>query len=363
MNKQPLHGSHNSLFWVLLLAFVSLAGASAPTLASSSATSMKMLAATDFAKPGLRGGNLGTRQSPPLGEADFQDLADTGANLVRIILPLQKCKSCITYGIAPADLAYADQVVAMGEKLGFYVVLTLSPQPAGDKAKYWSDAGLQESIRDNWAQLSAHYRGRVGIAGYDLINEPVPNVWYDKQGAWRGFSSSLIEAIRKNDPEHVIVVEPNDWGHVQGMKDWTPLPYPNLVYSFHFYEPYKLTHQGLYENREVITYPNVSWDKERLSKMLEPARIFSAKYKVPLLVGEFSIVRWAPGNSVHDYLHDAIDLFEKEGWPWIYHSFRESPAWDAEMPNSVEREPANRRSARRSDTPAMQLLRESFTKN
>ena len=142
-----------------------------------------------------------------------------------------------------------------------------------------------------------------------------------------------------------------------------PLPYSNLVYSFHFYEPYNLTHQGLYNNREVITYPNAGWDKSRLSKTLEPARVFSAKYKVPVLVGEFSIVRWAPGNSVQNYLHDAIDLFEKEGWPWIYHSFRESPAWDAEMPSAAERDPANRSNLRRSDAPAIQLLKDYFRNN
>lgn len=364
MRPQFLRKSISSLrefqrVWVgiLLLCLTAMAGA-APV-----GSPTKMLTAADFSSLGLRGFNLGQRQQPPLDESDFQDMAATGANLARIIVPLRKCEACTTYALALTDLAYIDQVVAMGEKYGFYVVLTLSPLPAGDKAKYWKDAGLQKSILDNWVKLAIRYRGRVGIAAYDLINEPVPQVWLDPQDAWKEFSSRLIGAIRMNDPEHVIVVEPVDWGHATGMVDWKPLPYTNLVYSFHFYEPYKMTHQGLYGSRDVIAYPNTEWDKTRLSKMMEPARAFAARYRVPILVGEFSIVRWAPGNSVQNYLRDVIDLFEQEHWPWLYHAYREYPGWDAEMPKSAERDPANRKGARRGDSPAMELVKRYLKEN
>jgi aryl-phospho-beta-D-glucosidase BglC (GH1 family) len=290
-------------------------------------------------------------------------MADTGANLARIIVPLKHCDACPGFEIAASDIAYVDRVVAMGEKYGFYVVLTLSPRPAGDKAKYWKNAELKRSIRDVWVQLASRYRGRVGIAAYDLINEPVPQVWFDAEDAWREFASSLIEAIRKSDPDHVIVVEPINWGHASGMTGWKPLPYANLVYSFHFYEPYGMTHQGLEGNKRVIAYPNADWDKKRLSMALEPARVFARTYKVPVLVGEFSIVRWAPGNSVQNYLRDVIDLFEHENWPWLYHAFREYPGWDAEIPGAAERDPPNRKNARTKHAPLMQMLRQRLERN
>lgn len=348
---------------LLLSGLILLVSLSITAVAAPITTPMKILSASDFNNGGFRGFNLGQRQQPALVDADFRDLAATGANLVRIIVPLRKCEACATYDIAPPDADYADQVVSMGEKYGFYVVLTLSPLPAGDKAKYWKDADLRTSIQDNWVKLAKRYRGRVGIAGYDLINEPVPQVWFDPNGAWNTFSSRLIEAIRKYDPDHVIVVEPHDWGHAEGMVNLKPLPYANLVYSFHFYEPYKMTHQGLYDNRDVIAYPNADWNKARLSKMMEPARVFATKYRVPILVGEFSIVRWAPGNSVQDYLSDVIDLFEQQKWPWLYHAYREYPGWDAEIPKSVERDPANRKSVRRNGLPTMELLQRYLQKN
>jgi hypothetical protein len=359
-----LHGYVDGVAWAwrvwlgaVLLSLCSIG------VASPAVGTMKLLTAADFSSSRLKGFNLGTRQQPPLVEADYRDMAATGANLARIIVLLKKCDGCAGYAIAASDIGYVDEVVAMGEKYGFYVVLTLSPRPAGDKAVYWKDAGLKKSIQDNWVRLAARYRGRAGIAAYDLINEPVPQVWFDPQDSWREFSSSLIEAIRGSDPEHVIVVEPIDWGHASGMAEWKPLPYANLVYSFHFYEPYKLTHQGLYDNRDVIAYPNPEWDKNRLSKMLEPVRKFVRTYKVPVLVGEFSIVRWAPGNSVQDYLRDAITLFEQEDWPWLYHAFREYPGWDPEMPRDAEREPSNRKAARREGVPTMDMLKRYMKQN
>ena len=365
MNMQDLMKILAPKYWLVLLWQILLfTGLSSSTLAATAVTPMKMLVAADFHKSGLRGFNLGRQQSPLLGEGDYQSLAATRANLVRILLPLtKKCKQCTTYEIVPTELAYADQVVTMGEKYGFHVVVTLTPQPAGDSALYWKNALMRKSIQDTWLLVATRYRGRVGVAGYDLINEPVPQGTSNPQNAWRDYSSSLIGAIRQADPEHVIVVEPIDWGHATGMVGWQPLPFSNLVYSFHFYDPYELTHQGVYKNRAVIAYPNADWNKKRLFEMMEPVRSFAARYQVPILVGEFSIVRWAPGSSAQNYLRDLIDLFELEDWPWLYHSYREFPGWDAEMLGSAPRNPADRASLRRSDAPTMQLLQGYMNKN
>jgi hypothetical protein len=57
---------------------------------------------------------------------------------------------------------------------------------------------------------------------------------------------------------------------------------------------------------------------------------YAKEHKLPVFVGEFSCVRWAPGDTGANYLRDTIELFEEYGWPWTYHAFREWSGWSLE---------------------------------
>lgn len=331
---------------------------------------------------GIRGLDLGRRQSPPLVERDYADLAGYGANLVRIIIPLERCQNCPTYGVAAGEWEYMERTLEMGGKYGFKVILTFSPQPAGDKAIYWDRPELQASIADIWAKVARKFKGNPVVAGYELINEPVvprdrnrPSFFGrlsksidgvvdgpdNNVDQWREFSTKLIQAIRNEDPESVIIFEPSPWAAARGFPSLTPLPFQRIVYCFHFYEPYALTHQGLYENHAVMPYPNEAWSRSRLSKEMEPVRAFARKYKVPIFVGEFSIVRWAPGDSAVRYLSDLIELFEAEKWNWMYHGFREYEGWDPELNSAL---PKGAKGIRSGNAPVIKLLMEQgFRKN
>ena len=85
---------------------------------------------------------------------------------------------------------------------------------------------------------------------------------------------------------------------------------------------------------------------------------FQQKYDVPIYVGEFSAIRWAPENSAYRYLNDVIEIFEEYGWDWTYHAFREWSGWSVEHTedrsnNSPATEPTEREL----------LLRRYFKKN
>jgi len=73
---------------------------------------------------------------------------------------------------------------------------------------------------------------------------------------------------------------------------------------------------------------------------LAPVLAFQQKYKVPIYVGEFSCIRWAPLSplnglpTANNYVADAIALFESYGWSWTYHAWRQYYGWDAEVPES-----------------------------
>lgn len=322
--------------------------------------------------PVLRGFNLGARGAIPFAEKDYADLAAYGANVVRIGVNAPISESGARFDIAASEWQSMERTVAMGRKHGFKVILALVPLPLGEAAVHWNRPELEASLVDVWARVAARFKGNPVIAGYDLINEPVTprdrnrpaplgELRNESSDPWRDLAVKIVQAIRAQDADSIVIFEPSPWALPKGFSQLTPLPFSGVVYSFHFYEPHALTHQGLYENRAALSYPSEAISRAGLSNAVEPVRAFARKYSVPIFVGEFSMVRWAPGESAARYLNDAIEIFEAEGWSWAYHSFREYEGWDAELDQSLPRGAKATRSAR---AQAIRLLVEKgFSKN
>jgi len=269
----------------------------------------------------------------------MSDMAGTGANIVRLFINLNLDSDTDTY---TTDLSDADSVVALGAQLGFKVVLVFQPITTKSVPEYWADTHLQTSIVKNWIAAAARYEGNTTIAGYDLLNEPIAP---SGQAQWITLATQLISSIRGVDANHVIIFEPSPGAIPEAFSTMTPgimatlLPIKNIVYSVHDYEPYQITHQGIMYSSS-LPYPAPSdsvigaVDKNTLSQALQPVRDFVTLYHISIYVGEFSCVRWAPGNSAYSYVADQISLFEAEGYSWNYHAWRAYPGWDAEFSES-----------------------------
>lgn len=363
------------LFWKAVLAFF-------VSLGSAAAHGDRVGGGSPEKAPTLRGFNLGARGSIPFAEQHYADLAAYGANVVRMSVHAPINDSGTAFDIAASEWRLMEQTVAMGRKHGFKVILALVPLPLGEAALHWDRPELQDSLVELWTRVAARFKGNPVIAAYDLLNEPVtprdsnqPAPLADMpknirglatsphpgSDPWRDLAVKMIQAIRRADADSVVIFEPSPWALPKGFAHLTPLPFARVVYSFHFYEPHALTHQGLYENRDELNYPSGQISRASLSKAVEPVRAFSRKYAVPIFVGEFSIVRWAPGDSAARYVSDVIDIFEAEGWGWAYHSFREYEGWDPELEPTLPRGAKAIRSAKA--TTIRLLVERGFSKN
>jgi endoglucanase len=300
-------------------------------------------------------------------ESDFQDLAATGANVVRVSIQLRKCDGCKRYEEPEADIRYVERILARGERYGFRVVVVLLATPWGDQSDYWGSDSLKADIVRKWGEVATRLRGFPALQAYDLINEPVvPNAPRASGLAqWQALAAAIVRELRKRDPDTPLLVEPMPWGLPSSFWQTAPLGTRGLVYSFHFYEPHEFTHQGLPGYPDPQAYPSIGLDKSQLSKSLDDARRFAADHDVPMFVGEFSCVRWAPDGSCPRYLADAISLFDAEGWGWAYHCWRCYQGWDAEVPQDVPMEQADGLlpEYRRSDSPSLKLLTTAMESN
>lgn len=253
----------------------------------------------------------------------------------------------------PALLEQTVAVVRGAGKVGLKIVVDVHNLPLDrvDRSMVttWAKPELEKNFVRVWSDLARALKPyREAVWGYDLYNEPVERSKLEEDGwepkAWRPLALKLTAAIRAVDPEVWIIYEPGAWAAPEAFEKLEPLPDARVIYSVHFYQPELFTHQGVrdveglsYEEarkKVQFTYPgkigDERWDKKRLAEVLAPVDAFQARYQVPIYVGEFSAVRWAPKGSGARWLQDVVDLFEARHWSWTYHALREWSGWDLE---------------------------------
>lgn len=269
------------------------------------------------------------------------------------------------------ELKKLEAALPVCERNGMYVVLDLHSPPGGKATvsgyvgsddRLFTDLVVQRRFLELWQRIARRFKDAKPIWGYDLANEPVEDVVEEGCDDWRDLAERTAKAIRAVDPNRAIIVEPSPWGGPEGLSDFVPLSVSNVVYSVHMYLPHAFTHQGVHQAGSELTYPGMiagqMWDKAQLERALDPVIRFQKNYGAHIYIGEFSAIRWAPGDSAYRYLKDLIDIFESHDWDWSYHAFREWSGWSVEHgPDRANTAPVG------VPTDRQRLLMEWFSRN
>ena len=307
-------------------------------------------------------------------KADFDELGlKLRANLIRWQLNMSYHESKVVGNDLKkydawlnGKLKQLDSVLIVCHKNGIRVVIDLHSIPGGrdkDGAKLFYNRQLNDRLIKIWQTIAYKYKGNSAVWGYDLMNEPVQNKLPIKGIDYIDTQVRVSQAIRKIDQKTPIFIEVDDWDSPYNFIFLSPVPISNVIYEVHMYQPGIFTHQGVNDNGSVIIYPGVIngiyYDKNKLREILKPVRDFQLRYNVPIYVGEFSAVRWAPGAA--QYLDDCISIFEEYGWNWTYHAFREWNGWDVEYENGTSKNDPPKKAIQ--DTERKKVLMKWFKKN
>ncbi len=296
---------------------------------------------------------------------------DWRANLIRWQLIRHETKTDYDQWL-DGDLHKLDAALPVCTEVGLMVVVDLHSPPGGKKTSggyLGSDGGLfsdrraQDKFVEVWRRIAIRYKGAQPIWGYDLANEPVEDFVADACDDWHDLAERAAQAIRAIDPVRAIICEAPPWGSPESLAEFTPLAVPHVVYSVHMYVPGEFTHQGVHKPvPQPVSYPGIiagkQWDRAALEKVLQPVVDFQHRYNAHIYVGEFSAIRWAPADSGYRYIKDCIDIFERHGWDWSYHAFREWNGWSVEhSPVQTDNQPAG------APTDRQKLLCDWFAEN
>lgn len=178
-------------------------------------------------------------------EADIQKIAAEGFNSVRV--PINS-RMLIEDGeplrVKEGRLLLIDRVIAWCRKYSIYVILDLHGAPGGqtgtniddsekDKPELFTDESNRRLTIALWRMLAERYKNEWIVAGYDLLNEPLPNWFAEYNDQVMPLYKDIIQAIREVDQHHMIILEGVHWA--TDFSIFTEKPDDNLMLQFHKY--------------------------------------------------------------------------------------------------------------------------------
>jgi hypothetical protein len=196
-----------------------------------------------------------------LGPADFKALKDAGLDFLRIPIdpaPLLSDRARALHGdLVDSVVAAVDTVNAAGLK----ALVDLHSIPSDsrtvnarnileDDARFAAYAELVAEIAD---RLSGEDPSKVAI---ELMNEPVTGCEGKDADGWQQQALALHAAARAAAPKLTLVLSGACWGSAEGLAALDPATFAdaNLIWSFHSYDPFLLTHQGAGWAGDFIPY-------------------------------------------------------------------------------------------------------------
>src|SRR5215204_3132908 len=247
-------------------------------------------------------------------------------------------------------LGYIDSALDTIVATGLAVIIDIHPSDEFKLRMARDERGI-EAFSKFWRALASHLAKRDPESVFlETINEPMVEDPY----RWYGIQGKLIAAIRAGAPNHTIIAAGHRWSGLSEMLFLEPYADRNVIYNFHYYEPFAFTHQGatwagpnlpFYKNvpypsspeavrlvldtvqdepakYNLLRYGEDNWNAGRMDRELGAAAAWGAKHHVYITCNEFEAFRKVvkPVDRVA-WLQDMRLALEKHriGWTmWDY---------------------------------------------
>jgi len=283
------------------------------------------------------------------GEQDFADVKKMGVDVIRLPIDFDRFTSAAPeYTIDPLIFKLLDKVVDWAEKYQIYIILDYQPwmQPP-------TNINVRNFLLPLWTQMAQHFKDRSEYVIYEIHNEPNGLT----ASNWGKIQGEAIDAIRKIDQQHWIVVTGSDnqdgYSSVSTLSLLPKYADKKLLYTFHFYLPHLFPFQGIsaidpsFEKMAKIPFP---YDKNRmppllneqkgtyaealykkyssegttaaLTKKIDQAANFMKQRNVPVFCDEFGVYkRYVLPEDRLRWYQFVRETFEARNIPWIMYDY------------------------------------------
>lgn len=313
---------------------------------------------------GLRGVNFGRWLSQSkLGEEHVKDfikagdvelVASWGLNHIRLPIDYPFLEDDDKPGEYKAkNLKVIDNFVGWCVRRKIHCLLDLHWAPGhhfmkGEENDLWHNAASLERFCNIWRHFAERYKEiKPSELAFDIMNEPVAKDAED----WNRVAGECLKAIREVDTNRVVVIGSNEWSNARTFPKLRVFDDENVVYTFHFYDPFLFTHQragwgGVTRfYQETVPYPgsppNIEnykdtphydalkghagerYNKDFLLEMIKPVLEFQGAVSAAVYCGEFGVYSKAPRESQLRWLRDVMAIFCDNGIGYAYWTYNE----------------------------------------
>jgi endoglucanase len=190
----------------------------------------------------------------------------------------------------------------------------------------WTKQEEQDKFIRLWKDLSSFVgKWPNSMLAYEFMNEPVA----EDHELWNRLLNRVSDSIRSWERERVLVIGSNRW---QSVNTFDALRIPandkNIILSFHFYEPFHLTHykaswtelkdftgQVQYPGQIVVNGTSAEekrvYNRDTMEQMMAKAFKLRDSLRLPLYCGEFGVIDAAPDAAKVAWYRDMVAIFEK----------------------------------------------------
>ena len=266
----------------------------------------------------------------------FGEIHKAGFDFVRVNLQAFKHMDAANR-IEPQWLAKLDDVVREAQRAGLGVILD---EHDFDICSQDVDA-CRAKLSAFWQQVAPRYANAPRSVAFELLNEP-----HDKLNGevWNGLLAQLLGIVRQTNPTRIVVVGPTHWNSLNDLPLLKLPDDPNLLVTFHYYEPFHFTHQGAtWAGEEVKKLHGITWGSEKdraaLAADFDKVAAWSAAKHRPILLGEFGAYdkSGTPLDLRVAYIGAARSEAERHGFGWAYWQFEgDFVVWDMRNQRWIE---------------------------
>lgn len=252
---------------------------------------------------------------------------------------------------------YLDRAVAWAKAEGLRIVLDMHvaphynfDMPGSRESTMFQDTAQQRAFAALWRDIALHFQAEDGGVAFELLNEVTdesPQVWGD-------IIALAVAAIREVSPTRPIIIGGVMWNKIHTLKYLPAFDDKAIIYTFHPYEPYALTHQGapwwkeqVAFNRHVaypaalddyIDYARFTgedaapltrldgvMDRRFLERYFQEALDFRRERDAVIYCGEFGCIQAAGSQSRILWHRDMLSLFGRYDIACAAWNYKDNP--------------------------------------
>jgi endoglucanase len=223
-------------------------------------------------------------------------------------------------------LILVDSMVAWANEMNFKLIIDNHHGYELTNANYTNQLPRLQAI---WAQIATKY-GSLDPNRYmfEVYNEATPTI---SNSNFRTVATQLVATIRANETiTHSVVVGASGWNSGPELTNFLPLSDPDIIYTFHNYDSYQFTHQGMSWTSPAYfparTFPQAG-EVAAINTVFANVKTWATTNQVPVFLGEFGCATSADATSRCNWMQTLTAAIATNGFGYAY--------WDAISPTDA----------------------------